>query len=67
MQGVVGPFQLTKRLLQFAGPFADFAFQDDGGLKEGKGIALKVHAALDALHQDFVDLAQLGVFVFQSG
>ena len=63
----VGLLQFMERPFQFERPLADLGFQHDGGLEQREGAALKVHAALDAVHQDLVDPPQLFVLMLQFG
>ena len=51
--------QTSERRCQFIGAALDLPFQIDCCLEQGKGIALLIHRAFDAVHQGTVDQAQL--------
>jgi hypothetical protein len=51
--------EIGERAFEFDRALAHLRLEDDGGLKEREGRALRVHAALDAVDEGGVDLSQL--------
>ena len=55
-EGVIAAFEVAERHFQTPGPFPNLIFKEDRGLEQTVGVALKVHSALDLIHQDLDDL-----------
>ena len=58
-QLVVGALQTGQRVGDLLGAHAHLAFERDRRLEQRIGVGLRVHRALDALHQGSIDLLQL--------